>query len=240
MKIPAPTVVFEDEHLLLLNKPPGYLAIPDRQQSNRYNLRDWLTERYEDVYTVHRLDRETSGMMCYARTAEAHRAMSMAFQRRKVEKTYHALVDGSPREEAGSVEAAIAPHANVAGKMRVNRNGKSATSHYRILERFRKFSLLEVKIDTGRTHQIRVHLEHLGHPLAVDALYGRRESLPLSLIKQKYNPGQREERGLLQRHALHAQSLAFEHPISGGTVRFEAEYPKDFGAALRQLEKWGR
>ena len=235
-----PEILYEDTDLLLLNKPPGVLSVPDRQRTDRPNLRHLLERDYGEIFVVHRLDRETSGAICYARNAEAHRDLSLQFQKRTVRKVYYALVDGVVREDEGSINASIGESASVAGKMTVVRRGKSALTDWKVVQRFQKFSLLEVVIHTGRTHQIRVHLAHIGHPLAVDELYGHRGELPLSAIKKNYRRGQREERGLIRRLSLHAHALTVRQPSSGQEISVEAPLPKDFAVALRQLERWGK
>ncbi|MCB0593445.1 MAG: RluA family pseudouridine synthase, partial [Phaeodactylibacter sp.] len=130
---------------------------------------------------------------------------------------------------------------NQPGKMTVAKKGKSAVTHYKVAERFRQFTLVEARIETGRTHQIRVHFESIGHPLAVDSLYGRREAFFLSEVKLKrYQLGRdEEERPLMSRMPLHAWKLALEHPHTGERMEFEAPLPKDFAAVLKQLRKWG-
>lgn len=235
-------VIFEDDHLLVVNKAPGLLSIPDRFVPGKPNLQTLLSQEYGRVFVVHRLDRETSGILCFARTEAAHRHLSLQFENRQVEKTYLALVDGVPREPEGRIEKAIAPHPSQAGKMMVDDRGKPALTHYRTVETFRAFALLEVGIETGRTHQIRVHLAAIGHPLAVDTLYGQREGFYLSEIKgRRYNLGRgKEERPLMSRSSLHAWRLRLNHPGREELMTFEAEPPKDFRAMLKQLRKWGR
>ncbi len=237
-----PEVLYEDKAVLVVNKPAGLLTIADRF-GNADNLHEWLERRYGRVLVVHRLDRETSGVLCFARTEEAHRHLSLQFEHHAVDKFYLALVDGVVQEDEGEIDRPIGPHPTVAGKMVVAAWGKPSLTFYRVLERFRNFTLVEALLKTGRTHQARVHLQSIGYPLAVDALYGRRTALLLSEIKGRaYKMGKfsDEERPLLERTALHAFRLRFDHPASEERMEFRAEPPKDLNAVLQQLRKWGQ
>ncbi len=237
-----PEILFEDEYLILANKPPGLLSIPDRFAPEKPNLLALLNRQYGKVWTVHRIDRETSGLICFARNEEAHRHLSQQFEQRTVEKTYLALLDGPSVPEEGTIDRPLAESQSQPGKMVVVKKGKAAITHYKVAERFRQFTLVEARIETGRTHQIRAHFESIGHPLAVDRLYGRREAFYLSEVKQKgfHLSREEEERPLLSRLPLHAWKLALDHPHSGERLVFEAPLPKDFAAVLKQLRKWGR
>lgn len=237
-----PVILYQDEHLIVANKPPGLLSIPDRFAPEKPNLLALLTHQYGKVWTVHRIDRETSGLICFARNEEAHRHLSQQFEQRTVEKTYLALLDGTAMAEVGTIDRPITESNKQAGKMMVAKKGKPAVTHYKVAERFRQFTLAEARIETGRTHQIRVHFESIGHPLAVDSLYGRREGFYLSEVKGKsYHLGrEEEERPLMSRIPLHAWKLALDHPQTGERLVFEAPLPKDFAAALKQLRKWGK
>lgn len=234
-------ILFEDEDLLLVNKPSGVLSIPDRYGAGHLNLLHLLENKYGKVYTVHRLDRETSGIICFARNETAHRIMSMQFQKREVEKYYLTLLDGQLVDKEGIIDKPIAPHPSIASKMHISAKGKSAITHFKLIELFKHFSLVEANIKTGRTHQIRVHFEALGYPLAIDKVYGRRSEFYVSQIKRKYRRGKdKEERPLMTRSILHAHRLVIKHPTSGETHSFEAPLHKDFNAVLKQLRKWDK
>ena len=237
-----PEILFEDEQLILANKPPGLLSIPDRFAPEKPNLLALLNQQYGKVWTVHRIDRETSGLICFARNEEAHRHLSLQFEQRAVEKTYLALLDGPAVPEEGTIDRPLAESQSQPGKMVVAKKGKAAITHYKVAERFRQFTLVEACIETGRTHQIRAHFESIGHPLAVDRLYGRREAFYLSEVKQKgfHLSREKEERPLLNRLPLHAWKLALDHPHTGERLVFEAPLPRDFAAVLKQLRKWGK
>ncbi len=233
-------LLYEDDAVLVVNKPPHLLTIADRF-GNAENLHQQLEHRYGRVFVVHRLDRETSGVLCFARTEEAHRHLSLQFEHHAVDKFYLALVDGVVQESEGEIDKPIGPHPSIAGKMVVGPWGKPSLTFYRVLERFQHFTLVEALLKTGRTHQARVHLQSIGYPLVVDALYGRRPALYLSEIKGRaYKSGKfsGEERPLLERTALHAFRLRFEHPATGERVEFHADLPKDLKAVLQQLRKW--
>ncbi len=234
-------LLHEDEHLLVVNKPAGLLTIPDRA-GNKNSLHGLLERKYGKVFIVHRLDRETSGILCFARNEAAHRHLSLQFEHHTADKFYLALLDGVLHHDEGEIDKPIGEHPAIPGKMAIKNSGKPSLTFYRVLERFKRFTLAEALIKTGRTHQIRVHFQSIGYPLAVDALYGCRAAFFLSEIKGKsYKSGKYsdDERPLMERTSLHAARLRIDHPATGERMEFVAEMPKDFAAVLNQLRKWG-
>jgi len=234
-------LLYEDDHILVVNKPAGLLTIPDRF-GNKDSLVSALERHYGKVFVVHRLDRETSGVLCFARTEAAHRHLSIQFERHAVDKYYHVLVEGIVHHEEGEIDKPIGEHPAVSGKMAIVSHGKPSLTFYRVLERFKRYTLVEALLKTGRTHQIRVHFQSIGYPLAIDPLYGRKSAFFLSEVKGKtYKSGKfsSDERPLMDRTSLHASRLRIDHPDSGERLEFKAELPKDFQAVLNQLRKWG-
>lgn len=234
-------LLHEDEHLLVVVKPAGLLSIPDRF-GNKDSLLGLLERDFGKVFIVHRLDRETSGILCFARSEAAHRHLSMQFEHHTADKYYFALLDGVLHHDEGEIDKPIGEHPGTPGKMTVTNSGKPSLTFYRVAERFKRFTLAEALIKTGRTHQIRVHFQSIGYPLAIDALYGRRAAFLLSEIKGKtYKSGKfsEEERPLMSRTSLHAARLRIDHPASNERLEFKSELPKDFAAVLNQLRKWG-
>lgn len=233
-------LLYEDEHLVVVQKPANYLSIPDRFDASKPNLYHYFQKLYEQIFIVHRLDKETSGLICFARTEEAHRHLSQQFSAHTVSKKYLALVEGHPPQK-GTIEKAIGNHPTIAGKMVVTKRGKASLTSYEVVERFKSYSLVEATIKTGRTHQIRVHFEAIGFPMAVDAMYGRKSAFYLSAVKlRKYKKTDTEERPLMSRTSLHSYRLGLIHPATSEQVSFEAPLPKDFGAVVKQLRKWGQ
>lgn len=237
-----PSIIFEDDDIIVLNKPAHYLTIPDRFVAERANLTTFLKDRLEDVFVVHRLDKETSGVILFAKNAAAHRNLSMQFEARTVDKIYLALVEGSVHKEEGEINQPIANNMRDKGRMIIASRGKPSLTLYQVIERFKNYTLVEANIKTGRTHQVRVHFEVIGYPLAVDSLYGRKDAFLLSEVKmKKYRRGKDviEEKPLMSRTTLHAAKVTFNHPTTNESITFEAELPKDFRAVLNQLRKWG-
>ena len=234
-------ILHEDDHILIINKPAGLLTIPDRISPDKPSLVRLLQKKYEKVMTVHRLDRETSGILVFARNEDAHRHLSIQFEKHTADKFYTALLDGVVHNEEGEVNKPIGEHPVIPGKMHINNTGKPSLTFYRVTERFKRFTLAEVLIKTGRTHQIRVHMQSIGYPLAIDALYGRRSEIFLSEFKGKgFHSGKytEEVRPLMSRSSLHATRLRIDHPATGERMEFYTELPKDFAALLNQLRKW--
>jgi RluA family pseudouridine synthase len=235
-------ILHEDPDFVIVNKSAQVLTTPDRFKNDQANLYHLLQKKYTDIYVVHRLDKETTGVLVFARNAEAHRHLSMQFEGRKPKKIYGALVQGHFEETEGLIDEPLAPHPSIEGKMIVSREGKASKTQYTVVEEFKQFSWVECQIFTGRMHQVRVHLAYAGHPLAVDPLYGGAQALYLSSIKTrrfKLSKEVESELPLLQRVPLHALSLSFEHPRTGEWLSFEAPLPKDIRATLSQLRKWG-
>jgi 23S rRNA pseudouridine1911/1915/1917 synthase len=231
-------IIFENELFVAVNKPAGLLSIPDRMGQD-ISLKQLLKERYGDIYTVHRLDKGTSGIIVFAKDETTHVALSKKFEGRDVEKYYLGLVMGKPVNEKGTVDAAIAEHPGKATKMMTHAKGKPSVTDYEMLESFRSYSWLQFRIHTGRTHQIRVHMQYLGNSIVCDDLYGNGEPLLLSTIKVKkfkLSHDVLEERPILSRLALHSWKLKFE--LNGEDFALEAEVPKDLRATLQQLRKW--
>nr|WP_295872587.1 RluA family pseudouridine synthase [uncultured Chitinophaga sp.] len=231
-------ILLETPDFVVVNKPSGMLTLPDRHDNELTSLIAVMKKAYGEIFTVHRLDRDTSGIILFARNEAAHKYFSQLFESRDVEKYYLGLVHGVPMPEKGTVNEGIMEHPVQKGKMVTNRKGKASLTDYEVLESFGLYSLMKWRIHTGRTHQIRVHMKHLGHPIAVDELYGSPQPVLLSAIKKKFKLGKHteEERPLLSRLALHAAMLVFKDP-SGKAYTVEAPLPKDINAVVTQLRK---
>jgi len=232
-------ILYEDKDLLMVNKPAGLYSIPDRYQTEKDNLLWWLWARDENIIPVHRLDRDTSGVICYARHPEAHHLLNTQFEERQVKKVYWALLSGSPVPAEGEINKPISDTPGTPGKMRIHADGKPSLTYYQLMVKYQQFSLVEMKPQTGRTHQIRIHSQSIGHPLAIDPVYGTRDKILLSDFKKKYKHALDEERPLMNRLSLHASSLMLIHPFSGQPLKVSAPLPKDFSVLLHQLNKWG-
>ncbi len=242
-------ILHEDEHVIAIDKPAHLACEPDRWNREKAHLIDSLNAQLaQRVLTpslriVHRLDRDTSGVMLVAKTIEAERELRVAFDEHTIEKTYFALVEGDyalGEDEVDTIDLPLGPDARRSGIMVVREDGKAARTEVRLEKRFHGFSLLRCRPLTGRTHQIRVHLAARGFPLAVDPIYGRRKSLALSEFKAGYRkkPG-RIESALIDRLSLHSSSIVF--PLvgeSGRVQRVEAPLPRDFCRVLKQLAKF--
>lgn len=247
-RAPDVTILYRDDHLVVVDKPAGMPSVRERWAVDKPTVIDRAAalleaeeKREVELRTVHRLDKDTSGILLIARTADAGRALSGQFKDRLVSKTYLALIAGAPLEPEGVIEGLIDQDPRRVGTMRVVKHrGKPAVTRYETEERFRGFALLRIRPKTGRTHQIRVHLAHAGMPLAIDPLYGgTRRGILLSELKRNYHPSKkREEVPLIGRLTLHASRLAFAHPLTGESMEFEAPLPKDFELILRDLRRY--
>lgn len=220
-----------------MNKPSGLLSIPDREGKD-ISLKKLLIEKYGNIFTVHRLDKDTSGLIVFAKNEATHKHLSMQFEARQTVKIYLGLVLGSLAEKKGTIDAPISEHPVKKGLMTVYRKGKESLSDYEVLEDFKIFSWLQFQIHTGRTHQIRVHAKHIGHPVVCDDLYGDGKPILLSSLKHKFklSKNELEERPILNRLGLHASSLQFE-TTKNEIIKLEAPLPKDLRALLQQLRK---
>jgi 23S rRNA pseudouridine1911/1915/1917 synthase len=230
-------IIFENEDFIVLNKPSGLLSIPDREGKD-ISLKILLQEKYEQVFTVHRLDKHTSGIIVFAKNEETHKHLSRQFEERQTEKIYVGLVIGSPPDKKGSINKPIAENTVKRGVMLIHQRGKESLTDYEVLEDFGIYSWMQFRIHTGRTHQIRVHMKDMGHPIVCDELYGDGKPILLSSLKSKFKLSKKEEeeRPILNRLALHAYKLKFTD-INGKIFELEAVIPKDIRATLQQLEK---
>ena len=229
--------LFENDDLIALNKPSGLLSIPDRE-GKEVSLKKLLQDKYERIFTVHRLDKDTSGLIVFAKNEAAHKHLSVQFEERQTEKIYLGLVIGSPVSPNGSIDSPIAEHPVKRGTMVINRKGKEALTDYEVLKSFGIYSWVKFRIHTGRTHQIRVHMKEMGHPIVADEVYGDGKPVLLSSFKSKFKLSKdvEEERPIMGRLALHAWQLKITD-LSGKLLELEAEIPKDMRATLQQLEK---
>jgi 23S rRNA pseudouridine1911/1915/1917 synthase len=228
-RVPGLSVVYEDADIVVVDKPAGVAAHPTPGWSGPTVLEGLLATGHtvatsgaaERQGIVHRLDAGTSGLMVVAKSEPAYSALKRAFREREVDKIYHALVQGHPDPLRGTVDAPIARHPSGDGRFAVVTGGRPSVTHYDTTEAFRAASLIEVKLETGRTHQIRVHMAALHHPCVGDRLYGADPSLTARLG--------------LTRQWLHAVELGFSHPADGRWVEFRSEYPADLTHALEVL-----
>jgi 23S rRNA pseudouridine1911/1915/1917 synthase len=227
-------ILFEDPDLIVLNKAPDLVVHPAAGHEDG-TLVNALLHHCQGQLSgiggvarpgiVHRLDKDTSGCLVVAKNDTAHMALAEQFAGRNVEKVYEAIVCGLLRREAGDIHAAIARHPSHRKRMAVDEGGREAWTSYRVLARLNSATHVEALLHTGRTHQIRIHFQHLGHPLVGDDVYGKRQNVRLKELTRYTAP----------RQMLHARKLAFTHPRSGKHIAFEAPLPEDFTAALRAL-----
>jgi len=228
-------VIFEDEHILVVNKPAGMVVHPAAGHADGTLVNALLGYAPElDALPrggiVHRLDKETSGIMFVARSSLAHKSLVAQLSERTVSRTYCAVCTGA-LTGGGKIDAPIDRHPTARTKMAVVADGKPAVTHYRIAHRFKHYTQLQVNLETGRTHQIRVHMAHRKWPLIGDPIYAGRQRIPAgaseALITALRN---------FPRQALHAQALEFEHPATGDWVEFETELPDDLVELLEVLD----
>ena len=220
------TVVYQDAELIVVDKPAGLSVHPGPGHPDG-TLVNALLALCPDIQgvggvirpgIVHRLDKDTSGLMVVAKTEAVHRSLSEQIKARKVDKGYLALAIGVPDPPQGRVDAPISRDPRHRKRMAVVLGGRDSRTAYRVLERIAGYSLLELDLETGRTHQIRVHLAYLGHPLLGDGVYGKRSPL-------------------LERHFLHAHRLGFQHPLSGETLELRSELPPDLAQVVEELRR---
>lgn len=222
-------IVYDDEDIVVVDKPPGVAAHPSIGWDGPTVLgalagagfRIATSGAAERAGVVHRLDVGTSGLMVVAKTERAYTALKRAFHDREVDKIYHAVVQGHPDPLSGTIDAPIGRHPGASWKFAVTAEGKASVTHYETLEAFPSAALLEIELETGRTHQIRVHMAAQRHPCVGDTMYGADPTITARLG--------------LTRQWLHARQLGFEHPATGEYVRFESPYPADLQHALEVL-----
>lgn len=227
-------IIFEDDNLIVINKPPLISSLDDREGGDLNIIR--LAKRYhEDAQICHRLDRETSGVMLIAKNPETYRLVSMEFEHRRVDKKYHALIEGVHHFDNLMVDLPILNQGNK--NVNIDRaNGKTAITYFTSIRYFNHFTLVECNPITGRMHQIRIHLATQRASIVGDELY-KGKPVFLSQLKRGYTLSKgREEMPIMKRFALHAKMVKIT--INGTLFEFDAPYPKDFGTLLKQLEKF--
>jgi len=243
---PAPMefrVLYEDAELAVIDKPAGVIVHPGAGTSGP-TLVNGLLHRYPELTgvgdpdrpgIVHRLDKDTSGLIVVAKTDEAHRSLSDQFKAHSVDKVYYALVFGNPKQDEGEIEAAVGRHPVDRKRMSVySRRGKDALSYWKVLERYGPLAFVELRIKTGRTHQIRVHMNSIGHPVLGDNIYGN----SVKRVQGIQDTRLRSQIRSMKRQALHAGRISFLHPATGRQVTFEAPLPEDIGSLRRFLNEY--
>jgi len=237
-QVPDIQILYEDSALLVVNKPAGLSTLPDGYDPNLPHVKSILEQQAGKLWVVHRLDKETSGVLLFARSAEAHRSLNTQFERHQVLKRYHALVRGDPVWQERSINLPLQPNGDRRHRTVIDLDhGKPALTHLKVLERFGQYSLLEVQPHTGRTHQIRAHLSSEGLTIMGDRLYGDwKFNYPTNMEAQIQNDVN-ELKMLITGMGLHARSLEFTHPDSGQRLKFEAPYPAWWEVLLEGLRK---
>jgi len=214
------SILYQDKQIIVLNKPAGLSVLPEGWDKNAPYLQKLLEKQFGRIWVVHRLDKVTSGVMLFARTAEAHRELNRQFEQKEVRKRYHAIVEGIPEWEEYTAKHSLYPNVGRKHRTVVDRHrGKRSVTAFKLLKSWQAQAWLEAQPETGRTHQIRVHLSALGYPILADTLYGAEES------------------DWIARPALHAQQIQFVHPSTKKELSFLAPYPQDFADLLEKLDQ---
>lgn len=240
MKVtPDYTVIYSDEDIVVLNKKSGLLVAQDRYDQDAPRLDLSAEKEFGKLFAVHRIDKDTSGIVVYARNEESHKNISTQFADRKISKTYHCLVNGRPTWNELTVNLPLLPDGDARHRTVVNKRiGKPSITEFKVAGNCGPYSWIIAHPETGRTHQIRAHLQTTGFPIVCDPLYsGNQHPVLLSDFKRKWNGDTLNERPLLSRLALHAYKIELTHPKSGERMTFTAPYTKDMEAVRNQLAK---
>jgi 23S rRNA pseudouridine1911/1915/1917 synthase len=229
-------IVYQDEALLVINKPAGRVVHPapgnpDQTLVNALIHYDSSLAQIPRAGIVHRLDKDTTGLLVVARTPEAHSALVAQLQARAFEREYQALLNGV-MVAGGTVDAPLGRHPTERKRIAVREQGRAAVTHYRVLRRFRAHTHVSLRLKTGRTHQIRVHMAYIHYPIVGDPVYGGRLRIPAGMHQEAA-----EALRAFKRQALHAARLGLRHPITGAMLAWEAPLPEDFAALLNALDQ---
>jgi len=247
-QIPPFTVIYEDENIIAVNKTSGISVGGDRWDESKERLDKLVaahidaagTQPGQKLYTVHRIDQETSGLVVFAKNETAHRRLSLAFEGRDVMKRYIAILYGRMLWKETACDLPLIPNGNKRHMTIVDKfRGKKSLTRFKFLGSAGNYSVVEAIPETGRTHQIRVHAAALGHPVTCDSLYGSDTPVLLSGFKKKYRGDLLEEKPLLDRLGLHALELKLESKEQDKTINLHAPLPRDIAALVRQMEKAG-
>lgn len=235
-----PAVLFQNDSILAIDKPAGLLSVPDRYKEDKPSLAQLVLADFPAARPLHRLDFETSGIILFCTLPEAFGWYSDQFEHRTITKKYLAITEGRCTDNEGLVDAPL--FTQTIGKVVISKRGKSSQTHWKLVERFQHHSLIEANPLTGRTHQIRVHLASIGHPITGDVLYGSAGPLYLSALKGKnryrLSKDAESEHPLLSRLALHASSICFTDFTSRNPVTIESGLPKDMSVAIAKLRQY--
>ena len=241
-------IIFEDDDLIVINKPFGLIVHPGRGNPTgtlasalqfHFDTLSDMAGRFRPGI-VHRLDKDTSGILVVAKNNQIHDRLSRQFEKRTVEKEYRAIVWGELHFDSDWIETHVRVHPRAREKMQVceaDERSRHAATFYEVIERFDGFTDVKLRPKTGRTHQLRVHMQHLGHPIIGDRAYGGRPVLMRSELDSAIKPGTEQDRPLIHRQALHARRLTFNHPASGDRLNFEAPLPPDMVNVLEHLHQ---
>lgn len=239
-------IVYEDDDILVVNKPAGMPVHPGvgnysgtLANALAYHFAEYMNQSNNHPYLAHRIDKDTSGLLLVAKNEDALAKLSKQFRKHTIERTYLALVWGSFKEEEGTIEGNITRNVKDRKKFTVSGDpdvGKHAITHFKVLEDLTYVSLVQCNLETGRTHQIRVHMKHIGHPLFSDERYGGARILK-GVVFSKYKQFVENCFSIMPRQALHAKSLGFVHPTTGEFMEFECGLPDDFNQVLERWRK---
>lgn len=230
-------ILFQDDNILCVNKPSGMPVIPGRNLETLSLKQRLEKDLAQQIWVTHRIDKETSGIVLFAKTAEAHKLINMAFQDHKINKVYRCICRGSVKKDVQHVNKPIYIDSKT-NKVKIHPHGKESRSSYKSIEISKSYSLVEVHIETGRMHQVRVHMSSEGYPIVGDQLYNNKPEIYLKDIKKKYKGDfYEDQRPMISRCALHAYGLSFVHPITGEKMKIHSELPKDIKACWNQLHK---
>lgn len=232
-------ILYEDDNFIAVDKPAGIIVVDDRWDKGKITLRSLVESlcKGNKVWIVHRLDKETTGVILFAKNPEAHRFANILFEQRDLQKEYHAIVKGAIQKDADVIDKPIKEDMYKPGRVIIHSQGKPSVTAFEVLERFRGFTYIKALPRSGRMHQIRIHMMAYGHPLAVDTFYGGSDAVRLSQIKSSYKFKRDEpEKPLIARLTLHARRLAFTD-MTGNRIDIAADLPHDMELLLKYLRK---